>query len=331
MSMLWIEGFDEVPDDEVGPYLTSSGYLTALGVGQTTGRGGRGRALSMSNDASNLVKYLGNQIGIITGFGLKFSGGASLEVIAALGAETGNQLQLCRTASNRLMLRYNNEILGQTSGEVVRSDVWDYIEWKIILVDETSLCTIRVNQRQVVTFTFDGSDVEIDRMFLYGEGNTNLFDDWYILNEDGTFNDDFLGDVTVENVALSSNGDTIQFTPYGSTVNYRNVNRTGFSDDERFNAGSSIGLTDLFQVRDLDVAKDTVYAVMVGVRAKKLGTGFNEAAVLVKYDSVEYLSDDFSADADFRTVFFPFDEKPGGGQWDVDAFNDLQVGYRITG
>lgn len=332
MAIQWIDGFDELPDTNINTFLTSEGYITASGVGQALGRGERGRCLTLNN--GSVRKTLTTSTEFHIGFGFKTDGTPQAQnILQLVDAALTPLVTLQRGASNELILTTGSNT-ATTPAEVIHIGVWAYIEIRAFLHVSSSALEIRVNNQPLASLSFaHGGATSMEQVVLTaGAGAQHRYDDLVVLDSTGTVNVSFLGDVYVENVALTSNASPIQFSPVGSVINVQNINETGPADDTKYNASSTLGAQDMFNLSDLNILTDEVFGVQIGVRARKFGSGpALIAAVLDDGVNPEVVSMDMAPDADFRTLHKVFSEKPAGGQWDVTTFNNLKIGYKITG
>jgi hypothetical protein len=337
MALLWFDGFDELPDSGQGTYLTSAGYLFALGVSHTVGRGNKGRCVDLTGNTSQLQRYVGSTSEIFTGFGFKYDGSLVVDNVVSFARDTGQAievgLKVQRTLSNGLQLTNEDGsvIHGQTVGNIIQQNVWAYLEHHIVFNGVASKWVCRVNNQQVADITFDGTGLTMDRVaFDKQASGSHFIDDLYILDTSGTTNIDFLGDVFVENIPLASDASPIQFTPVGSVVNFSAINETGPSDDNKYTVSSAVGARDMFNVAGLNILVDQVFAVMVGIRHRKIGSGAVTVRAVLNDGTVDTLGAEFAPDTDFRTDFLSFSETPSGSPWTINDFNNITVGYEIA-
>lgn len=339
MAFLWLDGFDEIPDTNEGAYLTSAGYIQQSGAGYTTGRGNTGRCLTLTGGGANLVKVLSGSVSeIFIGHGFKFDGTVTLQPILALfDSSTGAPVQgytLNRNVNGGIDLWYGPTKIASTPNGVLSQSVWAYVEAHILLAGAASKVTIRVNNIEMVsavTFTdISGTGIFERVTFLGAADGAQYYDDYYLLDSTGTLNTGLVGDLTVEDVGIVGNSAPIQFSPFGSVNNYSNINTIGAADDTSYNASATVGAEDRFTMAPVDVTANEVFAVQIGIRTEKVGSGAATIAPLLYDGAAEHLGPDISPDASFASAFQMFDAAPDGAAWSVPKLNACTVGYKIT-
>ena len=336
MALRWYDGFDELPDVNEETYLTSAGYLFASDTDWVTGRGDKGRAVRLSNSNASLQRAVGAASELIVGMGFKYTSTLVVDDVIMFGTDTGvaieTGIRIERNLSNGLQLIVNGVLTGSTPQNVIQANVFAYIETRIVLNGVASVWQCRINNQQVADVTFDGTGIAMDRVLWDKRSNgSHIIDDVYVLDNLGTANVTWLGDVFVENIALQSNASPIQFTPVGSVANFSNINEIGAADELKYNVSQTVGARDMFNIANLNILVDQVFAVMVGLRVRKIGSGsVTVNSVLNDGVNPDQLGPEFSPDTDFQTVFDIFSEKPSGGAWTIEDFNSLIIGYEIA-
>jgi hypothetical protein len=335
--MLWIDGFDELPDAGEAAFLTSTDYLFASGISHLLGRGDRGRSVRLSGPTAALSRALDAQTDLIIGMGFKYENALSVDNVVLFQREVGGSIEtigaLERNLSNGLQFSILGTVLPVvvSPANVVQQDVFNYIEVRVLLNDAASRVVVKSNNEQIIDHTFDGTGLTMDRIAFDKKASGNhILDDLYILNTSGSENADFLGDCFVENIALSGNGSPIEWTPFGGALNYSNINETGAADELKYNVSNVVGARDMFQVSDLNILVDQIFAVMVGVRAKKIGSGATTLRSVVNLGVTDTLGAPWSPDADFKTKFSMYSATPSGTAWTIGDFNSINIGYEIV-
>ncbi len=336
MAAIWFDGFDEIPDSNQAAYLASAGYLFATDVTFNTGRSSGGRCLELLDDAAECHLYIGAQTDMYIGFGFKYQDTLVVDEILNFVHDNGTSLdtymKLQRNLSNGLQVVDGADtILASTVGSVIMQEVWAYIEIRLQLNGASSALTIRINNQVLLDTLIDTTGWQVDRLtFDKSQNGDHLIDDLYVVNTAGTANVSFLGDVFVENIQLSGSASPIDFIPVGSVTNYSNINETGPADDTKYNVSATVGDRDMFQVADLDVQADEIFAVMVATRHAKIGAGAVTARSILNDGVSDTLGTPFSPDLDFVTQFEIFSTAPDGGIWNITDFNSITVGYEVV-
>jgi hypothetical protein len=335
--MLWFDGFDEIPDTLGAAFLATAGYLATSGtINKALGRGNKGRCAKV-NAGGYFTKHVSERDSYCIGFGFKYDGvPGSVSLLNLYRAIDGNYAgaiaTLTRNGENGLTISIGGKGYSSTA-EVLHQGVWAYVELKVFAEGGQSRITVRVNNVTVINkLTSDVSQSErvMNKVSLAcgTAGTAHSFDDFYVLDANGD-NNNLLGDCFVENVTLKNNAVPIQWSPVGTTQNYTAVNEVGPADENKYNVASESGMRDMFNVRDLNILTDNIYAVMLGIRARKLGTGAAQIRSVMN-DGVDRLGNVISPDADFRSTFDIYSSTPSGAAWSVENFEGLIVGYEVV-
>jgi len=151
-----------------------------------------------------------------------------------------------------------NTQLAQTTAPVYKTDRWHYFEMKVVCHDTAGSYEVRVDGVTVLADsnvdTWTGGDTRYVR-FRMDEYNQYL-DDIYICDTDGTVNNDFLGQVIVEAIFPSADGDSSDWTPASGTDNYAMVDDNPTDDDTSYVESGTQGDEDLYEYTDLSTITD---------------------------------------------------------------------------
>jgi hypothetical protein len=228
MTLRWYEGGEVHQDSTALQRIYQSGGGGATTV--ATPRVPPG-ARSISNIAANLLvtPSLGVQNTWTVSFGLRSSAAAgTVFSFRKAGAE---QCRIERTDSGggiyelRLM-RGATEIA--TTAESYDSSLWHFFEFQVTVRDGTDgAYELRHNESVVASLTGTGvdlADTASDGADVFGFAPDGLTDDVYILDDQGTVNNDFLGDSCVSAVLPDGDGDVTDWTTSTGATHFDLVN-----------------------------------------------------------------------------------------------------------
>jgi hypothetical protein len=294
MTLLAYNGFEGYAD----PYdqrdsVDFIGYIERNNMVYSTGRNG-GKSLKYNNDtlSPSLVKFnflpIDNSKKAIMGIAIKFAGFRNQDdIIHMCNGVNGWGGLVGELFTNGILklkiMRYNTTL--DSYDLQMNINTWYYIEAKINIHNTTGSVVIRVNEQEVASFSgdtdsgFSGSIVntfEVD--FPH-----NVFmevDDAYVADDQGTENNDFLGDIRIDAVHPDGAGNYAQMTPSAGD-NYECIDETEM-DDSDYVEGANVAEKDSYTYGSVPTDLDD--AAIIGLQTKNncLRTG---AASNIKIDN----------------------------------------------
>ena len=380
MSIVAIDGFDHYSATtdlgyRVGKLKWSYYANNAIydpNVGFTTGRGGYGSCLQLPGYRGGaLVGTLNaNYNEIIIGFAVKIDttiGSISYAVynssyfnrfnVVFRDWSTGvtNGAAQCIVSffpKSGVIQVYKGDgvtLLASSLNDAFNSQVWQFIEIKVVIDNSTGSVSVNVQNQSVVSAVnidtqvtpnayLNGVDINTDVGITGSPGSLFGFfcinvDDFYLCDTTvgpGIYPcDDFLGDHRVATLYPTANG-AISWTPLSGT-NWQEVSETHFDGDATYNYSSTVGQEDLFSVNPLVGTVNTVLAVQITGAYRKtdsspryiaqhISSGGTDGAATPQQlaMSYSYLSDIFVLDPNT------------GANWTTAAVNSMNIGYSLT-
>lgn len=227
-------------------------------------------------------------------------------------------------------------ILGVNSGNFNMSpNLWHRLEIKLTVDDSAGEITIRLDDTEVFTSTSidtqRASNAFTNRIDVQvGIGNSYVmnYDDIIVLDDQGSVNNDFLGDLKIETLRPDADGFVNNFTRSAGTTNFENVDEgPGPNDDTDFVESSTVGHQDLYTTDNLSGTPDTVYAVVVRAAARKDDAGSRTIQLLTRTGTTT----DVGATQTLLTTYSRFQEiheidPDTGVAWTVSGVDGLQIG-----
>ena len=357
MSLRWMEGFETLgtTTGAAGSADVAAGMLRKYGdlkgVSSTayqltvpelaTGRNGGYSLRARSNSWQNFSHSLGsgntptNDTWII-GMAVKLPSFPDDEMILIVGRDWGNfNLRLSDTGQIAAGAGYST-ILGQTTDPVLTIDNWHYIEVKVVVHDTAGSYEIRVDGVTVLSDTnvdTRGIDEDSEIVQFRPQVVDQELDDIYICDTDGTTNNDFLGQVVIEGILPSSDGDSSDWTPASGTDNYAMVDDTPTDDDTSYVENNIQGDEDLYDYGNLStITTEPILGLQVNTDVRmnefpgdidlhqpvKSGTTTSDgAATNIAMDDYEVATRILETDPDTSSA------------WTVSGVNGTQFGIKV--
>jgi hypothetical protein len=226
-------------------------------------------------------------------------------------------------------------VIGTSAAGAVVFDQWNYVEARILVADSGGTFELRVNGTAVISFTGDtrngGATANIDCVRIYGRnGTTHDYDDLYVLDNTGSENTTFLGDVAIECLRPNGNGNSSQWvgSDGNSTDNYQLVDDTTVNVSDYVQSSTS-GHKDTYAYSDLTATTGTIAAVqVVSYVAKTPGTALSVQQV-ARSGGTETAGAP-RALGGWVPITDVFEVKPGSGAWTISDVNAAEFGIQVA-
>jgi hypothetical protein len=228
-----------------------------------------------------------------------------------------------------------------TSSTQFVAGVWYYLELKIVFHGTTGSLSLHVNGVQdtginlsnVNTITTGNAYADAFRIGgnQYGNAPGMYFDDLYLCDDQGSTNNNFLGDCRVEALFPSGNGNSSQLvgSDSNSTDNYLLVDEADPSTSD-YVESSTVGDKDTYTYGNLTPTTGTVYAVQIIPHAAKTDAGTRSIASVARLSSTEVDSADKTLSSTATYLPDIRETKPGGGAWTISDVNSAEFGVKVT-
>ena len=213
---------------------------------------------------------------------------------------------------------------------------WNYVELKVKFHSSAGSYDVRVNEVSVMSGTGAKTSASSETRpshlrFGHIEGQFLDVDDFYVLDDTGTINNDFLGNVRVQRLLPDGLTATEDFTPSTGTTNWDLVNELTESGDTGYVESNTVGDRDLYEYENLPLATDTIFAVIAkpvvrksdaGSRTYKLlcSSGIFEAEIGTLYPAGTYVRQAKIFETDPAT----------GNLWEEAGINSAKFGVEIV-
>ena len=341
MTLRFIDGFDHyaTADLVAGLKWSTTGAAT---IETTAGR--RGTSCAKYNGNSKYSsKTLDNQDVWIIGFAYQMvtppGTGRILEFIDG----TTVQCSLNIDATNHLVAMRGTSTTLATSTNTLVEDTWNYIEVKVTLSNSVGTFEVRVNGSNSGWINASSLDTcataneyaAIIRIGAIAGGTaaSQLFDDVYILDDNGSANNDFLGDVRVDAYPVDDNGALSQFVgnDSDSTDNYLLVDDATPDGDTTYVQSATVDNVDTYGHADMSHTPASIFGIQLVMDAKKDDSGDRSIAGVVRQGSTNYagtaqvLSTSYIAYLDIRET-----DPATSVAWTKDGFNSCEIGHKVA-
>ena len=340
MTLLFIDGFDHYATADIAKKWNSSG--ATVSILPTGGRRGGG-AVRHTSSTPGTTKTIPVATSFVLGFAVKFNTFTILPILSLLDAGTvqcGLTVNLDGTLS--VVRGTSTAVSGGTSTYTFTAGEWVYVEWKVTIADSigADTCKVRVNGVDVITVA-TGQDLKASTAATANQvrlgPSTNLstnvweFDDFYICDQSGSTNNNFLGDIRIDTLYPTSDGTYSQFTPSTGTSHFALVDETAPNTTD-YNDGSAVNDRDSYGIGNLAaLTSQTVYGVQVNAAILKDDAGAKSAAVFVRSSSTNGDGASTALGTSQAYVCQVFETDPNGAiAWTETSVNAMEAGVKVT-
>lgn len=358
MSLYRIDGWDYYPNGgsiqtnaEADGWYNGAGNLTTY-----TGRFGKGLAMGFSGSVFNQSAYeaIGKRYttetavvgqaffwpsGGGTGFQLGFNdaqGGQGTQFY--LQFEQLGVIRLYRLAANQATI-----LVATTAAKVWHADEWNYVEVKAKVASSGGLVEVRVNTVTVLSYAGDtghanapvlGLPYGFDSFWYSGSLSSNddtnplRWDDRYILDDTGSSNTNYIGNVRVNCQLTTAPGDVTQMSVFGASANWDAVNDTALTETE-YVYDSVMGDRDLYTMDPNVTAQNILGVQLTGAHRQDDSTQL-KSNLLLKTHATEYAGSDHYLAQTYHYYRDLWEVNPNTGVgWTAAELNALQAGQKV--
>lgn len=221
---------------------------------------------------------------------------------------------------------------------------WKYMEIKVKVHDTAGYIIVRVdgfelaNVQNVDTRNNGSGTTGLINLvqFVNTSGSSDVswvIDDLYICNEQGSVNNDFLGDCTVTYIQPSAAGTTTGLTP-STGSNWDCVSdpvSTVAPQTSDYVSGSTNDTKDTYAMADISLTGTPIIAGIVHYAyAEKADSGTRSIGLITRLSGVEVQTSDqvisYTGAQGPRYVRQVMETKPGGGSWTQTDVNNMEIG-----
>lgn len=327
--LLLMEGFDTYGTGNwINKWSNQSGTIGATGRNGTNGLRTTG-AFYLTHP------LVANKQELVVGFAFKISANKSWELVQFRDGSTV-QLGVNLDATGQILIKRHTATIKST-GYNVLLNTWYYIEFKGKIHQSLGEWEVHINGGYVDSGVGDtqqtglaaATNVNIP-FWAFGSGTADI-DDIYIFDTEGSVNNDFVGDVSVEAVFPDGVGYVTDWVGVpGGGANYDKVDELDPDDDTTFVVTSGVGKMDSYDFGTLAALSGSVYALQVNIWARKDDVGDRQINAIVRPTSTTYSGDVPKALGEAYGYFtFQFDTNPQtAGYWTIAQVNASEFGIK---
>ncbi|SFM12805.1 hypothetical protein [Nitrosomonas communis] len=335
MSLIFFDGFETYATADILKEWNSTTGLFSISA--TGGRRGGGALLAPNSSSFGWASKTlpGNYSTLIVGFSFNPSTMPSLSnsILRLMDGGT-QQLELGVNPAGNVFVSRNGTVLGTSTAVLAAAE--QYLELKATMHDTTGAFDVRLNGINILSAsnvdTKNTANAFVNQVALGVPGNTGLstifkYDDFYLLDTTGPApNNDFLGDVRIDAVYPSADGNYTDWTPSTGTSHYALVDDPTPNTTD-YNASNVIGQKDSYVMGDPpSLASQIIYGVRVKVAALKDDAGSRSLKVGIRSGTTDSLgaAQALSTSQIYYSSIHEVDPNTGAA-WTPAAVNAMEV------
>lgn len=331
MTMLFLDGFDHYDDAQILSKWTGGGgsgfaYREILSPGRYGGNYLRLRTTS----SVWLYKTVGSSTVLTIGFAWRCSAlSQPANFIYTYSNTTEAGLRMDATGAIKA---YVGGGLVATGTKLLNTGDWNHVEFQHYSHGASGTIKVKINGALDIDYTGDTLvNANPSTVYLYAPNNSqNDYDDFFILDDNGAVNNDFIGDHKIEAVLPGGAGNYSQWTPSAGS-NYQNVDDNPPDEDSTYNSAPSSGLKDSYAMGDLTTLTGSISAVQVISRTRKDDAGPVELRNFVRQGGSDYAQTNVAQGDSYSVLSDILETDPDTGiAWTIAGVNSAEAGIERT-
>lgn len=335
MTLEFIDSFDHYSATE---FLNKWNAASATPVIETTVKR-TGRA-SLRIAANQYVqKTISTGTTKIIGFALRTTSLAATSAIVGTYYNGTIQATLYIRNDGALSVRRSATELTASAPGLISTDVWNYIEWKITISDTVGAYEVKLNGLSVIDDT--GQDTQnivgnstINQIRFLTQNTAGAFtywDDLYIGNTDGTFNNDFLGDIKIECLMPDTDASYQEWSVIPSGTHFSTIDEIPPNGVSDYVYSSGVGAVDTYNFQSLATTSGTVFGIQVVPFMRKDDAGSRTISPVFNIDTVLYSGSVISVTDSYTYHPSIIEKNPDtDGAWTINDISILEAGIMIV-
>jgi hypothetical protein len=337
VALRFMDGFD---DYATGTDLDCQWILWSTGAFASPNLIG-GRYGGVAYSTNNLYNYSAlissNLPTIIVGF--NFATGSGGQFLDIDDSSAGTHIYISFTGGIfYVYLAGSNTLLG--TSRMYSSSGWHHVQIKVKLGTGDGELYLRVDGNDELSLT--GITTRNPNYPTSGklnwvktEGRNNYFDDFFIFDSSGTYNNDIIrdGEPRVQTLWPNANGDYHEWQPSTGSYNYAVIDEVGENGDTDYNETFTVGARDTFLTAGLSYSSGNVYGVQPRVNSKRVDAGYKVVSPIVKssIDNGIYILGSGAVTTSYTWYQWLSEVDPGAGtRWTISGVNLGQFGYKLA-
>lgn len=223
---------------------------------------------------------------------------------------------------------YNYNATAYDSGYSIIPEEWFFLEFKVVAHPTSGYLIAKVNEETILSVgptgtVAAGGNTTISQ-FRIAANTENIFnaescpywlDDFYVLNNEGANNNNFIGEWRCVTLYPNGTGSQANWEVTGAAANWDATNEKGAYNTTDYVYTSGVGLSDIYNYDNLSSKVSDVAGVQLNVVARKEGGGGATVSPLIETSSVVTSGTGTTVNATYHNII---------QRWDTDPYDDTE-------
>jgi hypothetical protein len=223
-----------------------------------------------------------------------------------------------------------------SAGLNIGNNSWHWVDFHYIMSTSVGVMEIWVDGTQIVNLTGANTTQNSYTVFptvslaCSSMNSAMNFDDWYILDTNGSINNTRLGDSRIETLHPSSDAGPNNGTPSTAGPHYLMVNELQWNTSNSIVLTGTSGQEELFGMTSLLTTPMTIHGVRVLATSAKTDAGSLTANTIVSSNSIVAAGNTSALSTTFIHTWNIFETDPStSNAWIYTAINSMDCGFKI--
>ena len=339
MTLRFIDGFDHYATAHIDRKWTSSSNAAISALAAR--HGSSGLRLSSAAFAAYVLKTLTAKATWVVGCAFRPANLSQEAVVLALVDSGSVQVEVRILTSGLLrVVRGDNAATLATGSTALSANVWHFIEFKATIHGSSGSYELRIDGATEVSGSganTQATGTATANQVALGDPSGGVFDamsqdhdDFYVLDSDGSANNDFLGDCRVETLLPSGAGTNTAWTP-SSGDNYAAVDDATPDDDTTYVASSTADQKDTYAMANLGTSPSEIFGVQTCLTARKDDADARSVAALVRASGTDYAGSTVALSTDYACLLEVRETDPSTTvPWTESGINNIECGVKMV-
>lgn len=338
MALRFYTGFDYYDETQAARV-----WFGKLGGTAIPGRFG-GQGYQWTNEPGYLITRIPNASTVIVGyaFSLAYADPTNPILLFQDGTTSTSspitQIDLRVTSDAAIQITRAGVTLATSLPNLFLFGFWNYMEVKLTVSDSAGAVQVRINGQTVVniasqdTKTSGNNYANMVRWQTFASSGAFLhkLDDIFVMDNVGSFNNNFVGECRVQTQYTAADGFTNDFALTGAPTNWEAVGETVMDDDASYVKSSLVNAIDDYAMETLAVS-GSIFGVQVNVANRKDDVGERTIAPVIRSGTTYYEGNMFPCLSDYAVASTIWEKDPdSGSNWTNGSINALTVGTKIV-
>lgn len=316
---------------------------TGGAVNATGGRRG-GPSMRFTDWLSTLTKLIDPQSTWIIGFAFKCSALPASTRRGIMGLNQNGVGTVCSISVNSdgTISAHRDwppgGVVLATSTAKITAGTYAYIEVKFVIHDTAGSIEVRKDGATILLVTnVDTQQTATAFADLIIFPNTNGseavtldYDDMYVCDASGTFNNNFLGDIRIDTTFPNGAGNSSQWLPSAGS-NYQNVDDDPSNDDTDYNIGSVVGVKDTYAFPDITPTAGNVVAVATNITVRKDDASAHSVRDVIRRSAADYGGNTIALTNSYAMLTQIHETDPStSAAWTIANINAAEFGVELV-